>query len=329
MKTRIIDIFIQLILGFTKPKWDTTKIKILLYDPEKQRLSALKRKITEDFPSSDFQTICSTSKISFLAHVRQADVVYSYGLSKFARPDNLKLLYIGQVGNPSINVPENCKVVSAPNFASDLIADYVIASVFSYERGLLINKALQNKRKWKPEAYLNVKIKNIPKLTIGVTGLGRIGSQIAHRFQQNNIEIHVFDNDRNKMRGYVNTYLDTNWSGMLKHIDYLIMAVSNEGNANLVTSRELSLANPNLCIVNISRGDVINEKDLLHALKNKQIRGAILDVFQKEPLPKHHPFWKQEGVVITPHIAGNINLVFDEIVDDFIAHIKTSIDGLI
>jgi phosphoglycerate dehydrogenase-like enzyme len=327
MKTKLLNTVIQFLVGLTKSIWGTAEYKILIHDPVRQRSAELQRKIAIAFPFSSIQTICSVSKFSFLAHIRQADFAYSYGLSKFAKPENLKLLYIGQVGKPPIPIPENCKVLNAPNFASDLIADYVIASIFAYERGLLLNNALQNKQKWHPEAYLSRTIKRISDRKIGIIGIGRIGNQIAYRLQKNDIEIHVFDKDVSKTKGFMHAYHDTNWHEMLQYVDYLVLALSGEGNIDLISSRVLSNSNPNLCIVNISRGDVINEKDLLHALKIKQIRGAILDVFQKEPLPKRHPFWKQEGVVITPHIAGNINLVFNDIADDFIGQLRTFING--
>ena len=60
-------------------------------------------------------------------------------------------------------------------------------------------------------------------------------------------------------------------------------------------------------LINIGRGQQLVEKDLLTAIENGQLAGAALDVFRDEPLPKNHPFWKNEKIMITPHTAGNVH----------------------
>ncbi len=80
--------------------------------------------------------------------------------------------------------------------------------------------------------------------------------------------------------------------------------------------------NENLCIVNVSRGSIIDEKALFSALNRKRIRGAILDVFAKEPLPRRNKLWKLQNTIITPHISGNIQYVYEQIQADFIRQLK-------
>lgn len=327
MKEQMLKIILRFLKFFQKTHWDDATIRILINEKDRTRADILQQKIAEKISYPGVKAIVTRSKLSFLRHINDADFLFSYGLSRYATPVRLKLIYIGQVGITSFKVPASCKVVNTPNFAANHIAEYVVASTFAYERGLVQNRFLQCKRIWNPKYYLEGEIKHISSLKIGIIGLGRIGNQVAEMFQQNNVELHVFDKDAEKTQGFGFSYNETNWREMLQLIDYLVIALSNEQTSDFITSKELSRANPRLCIVNISRGDVINERDLLHALKSGQIRGAILDVFQREPLPKRHPFWKQKGVVITPHIAGNINLVFDKIADDFVANLNAYMDG--
>jgi len=61
---------------------------------------------------------------------------------------------------------------------------------------------------------------------------------------------------------------------------------------------------PSAWLINIARGAVVDESELLAALERKQIAGAVLDVFDREPLPPSHPLWKLDNVVVTPHISG-------------------------
>jgi D-3-phosphoglycerate dehydrogenase len=71
-------------------------------------------------------------------------------------------------------------------------------------------------------------------------------------------------------------------------------------------------------LINISRGNIIVEDDLIQALRLKIIKGAVLDVFSKEPLPGSSPLYKLDNVILTPHISENINIFVDEIQVDFI-----------
>ena len=72
----------------------------------------------------------------------------------------------------------------------------------------------------------------------------------------------------------------------------------------LIGADALAAMKPTAWLVNIARGAVVNEAALLEALEQRRIAGAILDVFATEPLPPHHPLWRMDNVVITPHISG-------------------------
>jgi phosphoglycerate dehydrogenase-like enzyme len=72
----------------------------------------------------------------------------------------------------------------------------------------------------------------------------------------------------------------------------------------MIGRRELRAMRPEAWLMNIARGPVVDEAALLDALQARRIGGAILDVFDTEPLPAHHPLWRFENVVITPHISG-------------------------
>jgi phosphoglycerate dehydrogenase-like enzyme len=72
----------------------------------------------------------------------------------------------------------------------------------------------------------------------------------------------------------------------------------------MIDGAVLNAMQPSSFIVNVTRGGIIHEDDLIAALNSGQIAGAGLDVTEEEPLPPEHPFWQMDNVVITPHIAG-------------------------
>ena len=80
-------------------------------------------------------------------------------------------------------------------------------------------------------------------------------------------------------------------------------------------------------VINISRGSLINEKDLLHALDNKLIAGAALDVFANEPLNKKSPFWNYDNVIIYPHSASTTYKENERITNIFSKNIKLFLKG--
>lgn len=75
-------------------------------------------------------------------------------------------------------------------------------------------------------------------------------------------------------------------------------------------------------LINIGRGQLIDQDALLAALQAKQIGGAVLDVTTPEPLPADHPLWRQENVLITPHLAGHIEHHFDNVVELFAENLR-------
>ncbi len=86
----------------------------------------------------------------------------------------------------------------------------------------------------------------------------------------------------------------------------------------MIGMQELKMLGSDSYLINISRGNIIVEDDLIQALRLKIIKGAVIDVFSKEPLPGSSPLYKLDNVILTPHISGNINLFVDEIQIDFI-----------
>ena len=76
---------------------------------------------------------------------------------------------------------------------------------------------------------------------------------------------------------------------------------------NILNAQTFSQLPPKAYLINVARGAHLVDVDLLAALDSGQLSGALLDVFREEPLPKHHPFWSHEQIMITPHVASVTN----------------------
>ncbi|MBO3803546.1 MAG: hydroxyacid dehydrogenase, partial [Candidatus Brockarchaeota archaeon] len=141
--------------------------------------------------------------------------------------------------------------------------------------------------------------------TMGVIGLGAIGSRVAKRaiaFEMRVVAHDPYvDPEKASSLGVELVDLDT----LLRRSDVVSLhAALTERTKHLISRREIGLLKPTAVIVNAARGRLIDEEALVQALKEKRILGAALDVFQEEPLPPGHPFLKEPNVVLTPHIAA-------------------------
>jgi phosphoglycerate dehydrogenase-like enzyme len=109
---------------------------------------------------------------------------------------------------------------------------------------------------------------------------------------------------------------------MLAQCDYICVAAPNAKDAiGLIGAEEFAVMKPNAVIINVGRGPVVVESELVKALQEKRIRGAALDVFDTEPLPAGHPFYSLENVLLSPHcadrVAGWLDIAMEVFVDNF------------
>ena len=116
-----------------------------------------------------------------------------------------------------------------------------------------------------------------------VLGHGNIGSNICQSFYKLGADVSTYDvNFKKDTKLKYNIFYDESWKNSLKNIDYFIVAVDNKNsNQNLIDSGILNKMGKNTCLVNISRGKIVNQTNLIKYINKKKIRGAILDVFEK------------------------------------------------
>jgi D-3-phosphoglycerate dehydrogenase len=167
---------------------------------------------------------------------------------------------------------------------------------------------------------------DIEGLTLGILGLGKLGQRVAAVARAFGMNVIAWSANltpekcRDAGVGYATK------EELFRTADIItIHMVLGDRSRGLVTAREFAVMKPAACIVNTSRGPIIEEKALITALDERRIAGAGLDVFDIEPLPLDHPFRRMDNVVITPHLGyvseQNYRRYFPDIVDDIRAFI--------
>jgi len=115
---------------------------------------------------------------------------------------------------------------------------------------------------------------------------------------------------------------------LLRESDYVVLTIplTNE-TRHIIDEPALRAMKRTAYLVNVSRGGVVVEEALVKALQERRIAGAILDVFEREPLPLHSPLWEMDNVLITPHMAGNSERYMERITTLFANNLRRYLSG--
>ncbi|XP_018370314.1 PREDICTED: glyoxylate/hydroxypyruvate reductase A-like isoform X1 [Trachymyrmex cornetzi] len=184
------------------------------------------------------------------------------------------------------------------------MSEYVIAQIVNYERDQRQQYENQRLAEWKQEGRL-INHRFIHDLTIGILGVGTIGKSVAEKLKLFGATIWGMTRTIPKEKL---PYLDEhrtvdNLPDILKNCDYIINVLpSTQDTIGLLNGNVLEhCKDKNTVFMNVGRGSVIRQMDLINALEQKWISAAILDVFEKEPLPKESKLWSLPQVTISPH----------------------------
>jgi phosphoglycerate dehydrogenase-like enzyme len=164
--------------------------------------------------------------------------------------------------------------------------------------------------------------------TLGLLGLGKLGARAAGVGKAFGMKAIAWSQNLTPERCKEVGVDYVTKDDLFKNSDFLSIHVQlGERNRGLVTARELGLMKKTAYLVNTSRGPIVQESALLDALKNKQIAGAGLDVFDVEPLPTDHPFRKLDNVVLTPHLGYVSQQNYERYYPDIVENIRGFLDG--
>ena len=162
---------------------------------------------------------------------------------------------------------------------------------------------------------------------LGLIGLGKIGTQVAKVAKAFGMEVYAWSENLNLTHANEIGVLPMSKDDLLKSADIIsIHVVFGDRYKNLITSKEIEMMKKSCFLINTSRGPIINEVDLIKALKDEKIAGVGLDVFDKEPLPQDHKLRFIQNALILPHIgyvtAENYSKFYTQMVENLISIVK-------
>jgi lactate dehydrogenase-like 2-hydroxyacid dehydrogenase len=222
---------------------------------------------------------------------------------------NIKVVSNMAVGVDNIDIPactrRGIPVGHTPGVLTDATADLAIALILAAARRLPESSTDAKEGRWTtwtPDGWLG---HDLSGATVGIVGMGKIGSAIAERVNIFGIQLLYSSRspkpDVEQRLGAIYCSLND----LLEKSDFLILAVDlNDGTRGLINEKTLQTMKSSAILVNISRGPVVNTFDLVKALQERWIAAAALDVTDPEPLPSDHPLYTFQNCLITPHIGS-------------------------
>lgn len=315
----------------TKTTTATDVIKVFIADP-----------LSEDgiFPLREekdlnLEIIVDTgnSQEELIEKIKDVDALIVRSATKVTREvieaaKNLKLIGRAGVGVDNIDLQAATEhgiiVVNAPDGNTNSAAEHTIAMMTSLARHIPQAYLSLKNGKWDRKTYVGVELKN---KTLGVIGLGRIGTEVAFRAKGQRMNIMAYDpfltEERAKELGVTKATVDE----ICQQADFITVHTPLlPETKNLINKEKFALMKPGVRIINCARGGIINEDDLYDAIVEGKVAGAALDVFVEEPATDHKLLTLPQ-VIATPHLGASTveaqESVAVDVSNDIIKYFKT------
>jgi len=241
------------------------------------------------------------------------------------RLPNLKLIASTAPGNASIDVAaagDHGIAVVHTGYTSDPTIEFTWALILASARHIVTESNSVRSGGWQQTVGTDLGGK-----TLGVLGLGRIGSQVARIGGAFGMNLVAWSQNMTSEAAKAAGATLVSKDQLFEQADILtIHLVLSSRTRGLVGAAELGRMKPTARLINASRGPIVDEQALISVLKNRQIAGAAVDVFDIEPLPPSHPFRTLDNVLATPHIGYVSHDLYKTFYEDTVSNIRKWLD---
>ncbi|RNF38182.1 D-2-hydroxyacid dehydrogenase [Planococcus salinus] len=280
------------------------------------------QRLTNEFPEVQFHFAKQDKSL-----LPEAEIVVTYGedLSSedIEKAKKLKWIMVVSAGvekMPHKAIQERGIIVSnVRGIHKTPMSESVLAHLLSLKRSLPVLYENQRKKEWNRR----VGSSELKGSTALVIGPGAIGAEIGRLLQA--FGVYTIGCNRS---GVSAEFMDEmvrfhNIMEALPKADIVISVVpSTKETKNMLKQEHFQAMNSDAIFMNFGRGDLVENAVLLEALNKEEIAFAVLDVFEEEPLPSHHPFWEMNNVIISPHVSSHSSKYVERSLDVFIPNLK-------
>ncbi len=227
--------------------------------------------------------------------------------------------------------------------ATPQVAEYALTMLLALGHKLPAIFSNQDRAEWPRDSWERFSPRELRGSTVGIVGYGSIGRELARLLQPFGVRVLATKRDvmQPKDSGYTpeglgdpdgdlfhRLYPHAAVRSMIKECDFVVVTVPlTDLTKGLIGEEELRAMKPTAYLVDVSRGEVINQRVLISTLQENRIAGAALDVFPEEPLPANSPLWRMQNVIISPHIAGYSPRYNERAISLFTENLERYLDG--
>lgn len=275
-------------------------------------------------------TPTATKQLDLL--LADAEVIFGFDLPRnvINRTPRLKWVQIITVGVDHLLATDILKspvtVTNIRGMSATPIAEFILTLILMFVKRFPLSFQLKQQQRWQPFPTSALQSK-----TIGIVGFGNIGQEVARLAKAFGLRVLATRQSTRRAApaGNVDLMLPRDrLLQLLSESDFVVLTLPLTPQTNkLIDEKELRTMKPTACLINVARGDIINEEALIRALEEHWIAAAGLDVFATEPLPVDSRLWEIPNVILSPHVAGAIEDEIVHVTQLFVENLKRYLNG--
>lgn len=300
---------------------------IITHDIDQKYIKEIKQIIPE------WEVLAGKDPSLWMGHLDDAEIIAGWKKEikehSFNAESKLKWLQTWSAGINSLPLQElesgNIRITSANGVHAYPISETIFALMLGLTRKIDQYVKNQQSKTWH---HSDLKLE-IHGKTLGIIGVGAIGKETAKIAKAFGMTVLGVRNSSKSEEFVDEMFTSDQLSDVLPQCDYVVVTLPlTKETFHLFGAEEFKLMKNTSFLINIGRGELLAEEDLIIALLEKQIAGAGLDVFEKEPLSENSPLWEMDNVIITPHTAGSTEHYDRRVLKDiFIPNLKSYVKG--
>jgi D-2-hydroxyacid dehydrogenase (NADP+) len=306
-------------------------LKVVVFVTLPEQAHVYRNIISSGQPDIDLVTVLSLDELE--KEIADTDILLSFGAALRRRPDLLakgrRLKWVAALGTGLDGITD------APALGPDVVitATRGIHGVPMSEMAFMLMLGLARNfprvvHQQDEAAYKRWTPTLLDGKTIGILGVGLIAEALAPRCAAFGMTVVGISRTRRPLPGFHRMHDRSELKQIVGAFDYFVLLIPlDEETRGMVDARVIAAMKPTSCLVNLARGEVVDEDALMAALREGRIAGAALDTFHQEPLPPDSPWWRMPNVILTPHIAGTYDRYAEDAARQFLGNLKHFLAG--
>jgi D-2-hydroxyacid dehydrogenase (NADP+) len=270
------------------------------------------KRLQQEFPQVNVVNLPDYKRVD--EEIVDAEIVIAWSIrpEQIAAAKRLRWIHSPAAAVHQLMFPElvasDVVLTNAREVHGPVVAEHVIALIFALAKKIPGSVRLQGKHVWGQQILWDElpRVREVAGSTLGMVGLGSIGRAVVKSAKALGMRvIAVREHPEKGSEGADVVFAPAQVSEIFRQADYIVLAAPvTAGTKAIANAGRLALMKPDACLINVGRGQLVDEPALAAALREKKIGGAALDVFPKEPLAADSPLWDVPNLLITPHTAA-------------------------